>query len=226
MPLMKTKARKTSALTRESEGNDVFLRALRDGTLVMASFVEAMCLEGRVFSVNSGTITSPGSHGDASIDSTEADLMVLAPDGTTIVPLEIVIQMEAYGADGIFEAMLACGLGGTLGTDQDLTPTNINTGSGRTSNCTAGGESAADSVYHTSRVMELSRWGAAKAVTVGTADDDSTVPPPNFIWRAKDEGYFPIIVGAGGFSVYAAASTTTGFIMARWLEVPSTWFAI
>ncbi|KKN15677.1 hypothetical protein LCGC14_0983640, partial [marine sediment metagenome] len=25
MPLMKTKARKTSALTRESEGNDVFL---------------------------------------------------------------------------------------------------------------------------------------------------------------------------------------------------------
>ncbi|KKM63811.1 hypothetical protein LCGC14_1507680 [marine sediment metagenome] len=226
MPLIETTGRQSSSVTRESEGNDILLRGLRDGTLVMADFVGAMALEGRVFGVNAGTITGPINMGTQAtgIDSTEPDLMVTVPADITIILLDVIIQMEAYGATGIFEAMVAIGSGGVLGSDSDLTPANLNTGSNRKSSCSAGAASSNDATYMTSNVTEIIRWGAAKAVTVGTADDTSKLPPANYEWQAKQAGYWPILKGAAGFAVYAPAATATGFIMARWLEVPSVWF--
>ncbi|KKN15676.1 hypothetical protein LCGC14_0983630 [marine sediment metagenome] len=225
MSLLKVKGRQTTAIGRESEGNNVYVKGLRDGTLTMAGFVEAMCLEGRVFHVTHGTVTAEATFGAGSLLETEPDLQVLAPAGTTIIPIGVTIQIEAYGSTAIFEAMVSIGGGGAAGADTPLTPVNLHTGSSRTSECDVGGStnSGAATDFTTNRT-ELVRWGFAKAVTIGTATDDSAWYPPNYHWSAAKAGYYPIIKGAGGFMVYAAGQASTGFISARWVEVPSEYF--
>ena len=225
MALFKAKARQTSGVSRVAEGADSYVRALRDGSLSTAGFIQAMCMEGRMFAVNAGTASSPITCGAGGIDTTEPDLIVLAPAGTTIIPIEVCIQIEAYGSTAIFEALVSCGSGGVDGTTTAVTPVCLNTHLGYTSQCSAGNASAADSTYFTSNLIELERWGAAKSVTVGTADDDSAWAPPNYAWRALAGGYLPIIKGIGGICVFASAQASTGFISAKWIEVPDSYFS-
>ena len=225
MALFKAKARQTSAVSRVSEGADSYVRALRDGSLSTAGFIQAMCMEGRMFAANGGTATGPLTFGAGSLDTTEIDMLVLAPAGTTIIPIEVCIQVEAYGSTAIFEALVSCGSGGVVGTDTDVVPVCMNTHLGYTAQCACGVSSAADATYFTSNLIELERWGAAKAVTVGTADDDSAWPPANYAWRASQGGYLPIIKGIGGLAVFVAAQASTGFISAKWIEVPDSYFS-
>lgn len=220
---LKAKARQTTAVERVSEGADAYLRSLRDGTLSTAGFIQAMSFEGRVFGGNAGTVTSPITFNPTAIVTTGADLMVLAPAGTTIIPIEVCIQMEAFGTTAIFEAMVSIGTGGALGTDTDVVPVCLNSVVARATQCSAGAAAdEASATYFTGSVHELMRWGAAKAVTVGTADDDSAWPPLNLVWRAMEGGYLPIVKGSGGFAVFAAAQASTGFISAKWIELPTS----
>uniref|UniRef100_A0A6H1ZU87 Uncharacterized protein n=1 Tax=viral metagenome TaxID=1070528 RepID=A0A6H1ZU87_9ZZZZ len=216
-------ARQTSGVTRLAEGAEVALRMLRDGSLPTIGFIQAMSLEGRLMSVNAGTVTTPVGFGAGSMDSTEYDLAVIAPSSVAIIPVEIIINMEEYGTTAIFEAMWSYGLGGVVGTDTDLTIQNMNTLSPYESQCAAGCSSTASGTYWTSKSVEVSRWNAAKAVTVATADDDSSWPPVQFSWSAAESGCLPVISGIGaGFMVFAAAQAGTGFITAKWIELPAS----
>ena len=213
-------ANQTTSVSRVSEGAEVALRMLRDGSLTTAGFIQAMSLEGRVMSTNAGTITTPITCGAGSIDTTEPDLMVIAPTTVAIIPVEIILNVEAYGSTAIFEAMWSYGLGGILGTDTDLTIQNTSTLSAYQSQCSAGAASNNDATYWTSKSVEVARWNAAKAVTVSTATDDSAWPPIQFSWSAAKSGVLHVISGSGaGFAVYAAAQASTAFITAKWIEL-------
>ena len=205
----------------------VYMKALKNGTLSVAQLAEVMSLEGRVFSVASATATSPATFGAGTIDTTEPDLNIIVPDGTSIIPLEISIVMEAYGTTALFEFMASIGQGSTVahGTDTDLTIYNVNLGSSVASTCTAGGASNNDATYPTANIVEFWRGCEPIAVTVATADDDSTFYPVNYIWRAKDAGYYPVLNGKGALNVFAAAQAGTGFIQCRFLELPTTWLS-
>lgn len=205
----------------------VYLKALKNGTLSVAQFAELMSLEGRVFSANAGSVTTPVTFGAGNIDTTEPDLQIIVPDGTTIIPLEIILTMEAYGTTALFEFMASIGQGSTVahGTDTDVTITNTNTLSTNVSACTAGAASNNDAVYPISKITEFWRGCEPLAVTVGTADDDSTFYPVNYIWRAKEAGYYPVLSGKGALNVFASAQAGTGFIECKFIEVPTTWLS-
>ena len=208
-------------------GADVRVKALKDGTLSVADFIAIMSLEGRVFSAEAGSATTPVTFGAGSIDTTEYDLKVLVPAGTSIIPVELNIVMETYGTTALFEFMASIGQGSTaaMGTDTDVTIYNVNLGHANGSNCLAGAASNNDGVYPTDNVVEFFRGTQAKAVTIATADDDSTWQPECFNWRVKEAGYLPILNGKGSLDVFAAAQAGTGFIMAKWIEIPSSWLS-
>jgi hypothetical protein len=210
-----------------STSTKVAVKALMDGTLSIMDFANVMSLEGRVFSASAGSVTTPVTFGAGTIDTTEPDLQIIVPSGTTIIPLDILLVMEAYGSTALFEFMASIGQGSTVahGTDTDVTPVNVNLGYGTNTACTVGAASNADAVYQTSNIVEFWRGCEPVAVTVATADDDSTFYPVNYSWKAKDAGYLPILNGKGALTVFAASQAGTGFIQCRWAEFPTAYLS-
>src|SRR3990167_4596591 len=100
---LKVRSMATSDLVSSSESFP-YLKALLDGKLKMANFVNVMSLEGRVFSVQGGSITTPITFcGTNAVTTNEPDLKVVAPEGTTIIPLEVAFCVETYGTTLLFE---------------------------------------------------------------------------------------------------------------------------
>jgi hypothetical protein len=221
---IKGQASPTSDLVASSTTLE-YIKCLKNGTLSVAQFGEVMSLEGRVFHVQGGSVTSPITFGAGSIDTTEPDLFIYAPAGTTIIPLEVLIAVETYGTTLLWESMIAIGNGGAVGTVTSATPVNMNLGHGNASRCTVGVASNNDSTYFTTTVAEIWRATETVAVTLATADDDSTWQPANHVWRAKDAGYYPIVHGAGGLMAFSASQAGTGFVSAKWIELPTAWLS-
>ncbi len=213
----------SSTVTRLSGGDQLRqMRITADGALYTADWFQAQLQEGRMYCANAGTASSPITFGAGSIDTTEPDLHIAVPSGTTLVLAELRLVMETFGTTAIFEVMASYGTGGTAGTDTAVTPTNLRSDAPLSSAVTVGDASAADATYTTTNVVEFWREGAAKAVTVGTADDDSAWPPTSLVWSYKTAGFAPVLIGASQLQVFAAAQAGTGFITAIWAEVPST----
>ena len=221
--------REVSSVTRGT-GDDSWaaLRGTRDGAPFMASWVQGLCMEGRVFCANAGTVTTELTFGAGGIDTTEIDFGMTVPLGTTVIPLEIRCHMEAYGSTGVFEGMAAVGTGLVLGTDTDLVPgtniCNLRTDAPYVSNCSAGHSSSADATYFTKNSSEFWRVGQTKAVTATTADDDANVltQPQTYVWSYRS-GFFPVIRGmsTAGLAIYMSAQASKGFITVIFAEVPS-----
>ena len=221
--------RGTSSITRGT-GDDAWMpaRGTRDGALFTAPWVLGLFMEGRVFCANVGSITGPATFGAGSITVTEVDAHLIPPAGTTIIPLEIRVKMEAYGSNAIFEGMAAVGSGSVAGTDTDLTAgtlfCSMRTDAPFTSGTYVGHSSTATATYFTANSSEFWRFGLQKAATTATADDNSVVIPQTWVWNYKESGFFPIIKGDGadGLMIYASGQAGTGFITVIFAEVPSS----
>lgn len=194
---------------------------LRDGSLVSSDWELARSLEGRVFVANAGTVTTPLTFGAGVIDTTEPDLHIAIPSGTTAILLGIQVQVEAFGTTAIFEGMAAIGTGGSAGTDTAVTPTSLRADAPISSNATVGAAGDADATYMTTNVSEFWRFGIQKAATTATGDDDSSRDGERWEWNSKERGIYPVLVGPAQLQVHAAGQATTGFIIATWVEVPS-----
>ncbi|MBW2672497.1 MAG: hypothetical protein JRD89_03655 [Deltaproteobacteria bacterium] len=204
-----------------SDGAFHRLTGTRDGALFTSDWVQAQMMRGNVFCANAGTGTSPITFGAGSIDTTEPDLHISVPANTTILLLELVVHMETYGTSQLFEGMASYGTGGSAGTDTAVTPTNMRSDAPSASSCTVGCASDADATYTTTNVVEFWRFGLQKAFTTATADDDSPAYPCTFVWSHKMAGYMPVLVGASQLQVFAGAQAGTGFIQAKWVELPT-----
>lgn len=222
--IIKGNARQTTSVSRVSEGAEQYLRLLRDGTVGITDLIALWSLEGKVFCANAGTATGPVGFGVSNIDTTEPDLLIVVPSGTTIIPIELRIKMEAYGSTALFEAMAAIGKGGAkiASGDTAVVPTNLNTSSGLLSSCDVRCASTAGATYMTSKVSEFWRDGLQKSVTTATADDDQAHKPETFVWRLKESGYLPICEGAGCLAAFAAAQGGSGFITCIYAEFASS----
>lgn len=223
--LIKVKGRQVAP--RVSEGVETDLWVKRDGSLVMTPIELAWAEEGRVFVANVGSATTPATFGAGSIDTTEPDFDLLVPAGASImvVPLQILIHMEAFGTTALFEGMASYGLGGAQNSTgaTSLTGRNLRTDAPYASGCTLYGNSDAGATYMTQNVGEIFRFGTEAIATVGIGDDDSNRVGNTYCWSARESGIYPHLVPsalAARLNVFAAAQAGTGFIQVMWAELP------
>ena len=218
----------TGVTPQAVDGDDKFLavQGTRDGAIYTMDWGMAKALEGRVYVANAGSVTSELTFGAGDIDTTEPDLFLSVPLGTTVVPLEIRVKMQAYGTTLIFELMAATGTGGVAGTDTNLTYGtlwgNLRSDGPNSSLCTVGHSSAADATYMTTNVVEFWREGIMLAATTATGDDDSSKLGETWVWNAKQAGWAPVLVGASQLMVFASSQAGKGFITIVYAEFPST----
>jgi len=226
MPLIKTKGVQTTSVVRVSEGNDTYIRALRDGTISTGSLFQVLAIEGRMFQVTVGSLTGPSTFAASAIDGTEPDIIVEVPTGTTILPVSLQIYMEAYGTNAIFECLASYGTGGSRGAatgGSAVTPVNLRSDSPYGSACTVYSTiDDATATYVTGNIVEFWRDGAQSAITKATAV--ANVANADFVkfeWSVAKYGFQPILVGASQLFVNAMSQAGTGYMKLVYAELPS-----
>ncbi len=148
MAIIKTIAKQDSGVSRVSEGDDVNIRSTLDGSIIAQDWKQAMVVEGRGFMFNVGALSTPitgGGTGSTKPDADSPDFYVHIPDGTSIMPIYVEVEV---GAPTITADDNECDI--LLGIDQDASHAGDATGAGlaevlynmntlhpRSSNCTA-----------------------------------------------------------------------------------------
>ncbi len=213
----------TSAVDRVT-ADDQYLavQGTRDGAIYTADWFRARAFEGRMFVANGGTGTSPISFSTGNIDTTEPDLWVSVPLGTTIIPVEIVIKFETWGTAALLEIMASTGTGGSYSSGGTaVTPKNLRADAIVTSGCTIYSAVDASGVtYMTTNVAEFYRDGLQSALTIATVT--SYGQPETYKWNALTSAVQPIVTGAGQLAIFCPSQTGSGFINFTYVEVPST----
>jgi hypothetical protein len=197
------------------------LQGTRDGAIWTADWVLAKCAEGRAFVANAGTVTSPITFGAGTIDTTEHDLFISVPSGTTIGILSVDVFLEVVGTNAILEGMAISGTGGASGAGSSITPKNLRSDAPFTSNCTITAAATASSGTAITGV-EFFRFGYNKIETVTSAGDSGGTLSRSFTWNHKEAGYMPILVGTAQLGVYCGSQAGQGFITVTYVEIPST----
>lgn len=217
MTILKALGNQTTSVERVSEGNDITLKALRDGTLTTASWIAALSLAGRVFTVNQGVGTTPKTFGAGGLDTTEFDMHVAVPAGVVIIPLELFITYEEIGAAGILECVMQSGSGSVTGAGDTPTPISSNVSSGRASRCTVTG-SAVSGTALTTNIKEIWRDMDQLAIDIDTVAQIRV--KYNYRWYAMDSGVLDIVGPTQQVAIWAAATGGIGQIGFKYIELP------
>lgn len=225
----KAKGRQSTSVQRLGEGVDVFLRALRDGSLITADWKHAAIMGGFGHMINEGALTTGQVGGGETnvILIRQPEALVSIPNGTCILPIRVDVAVHpgafASGADEC-EILIACDQDAAYagdGTCDSIGIYNINSLSGKISACTA---VVGCSANITTPVHDLEL-----AHAVSTADTDGT--EANFVWHGLNLVYEPrnpiILNGPAMLAVHFGGTVaTSGFISVQWLEFPETAFRI
>lgn len=220
MVILKAKGEQTTSVERQAEGAEVYVKALRDGTLTVADWIGALSLEGRVFTANAGTQTSALAFGTGAMDTGEFDLHVAVPSSVVIVPLELRVVFQAFGGTaGLVEVAMISGGGGTCGAASAITPVSSSISSGRVSACTVNSISTTTSgVYTTTNVKEIYRDSRQLAITISSVAQlrEQEV----FTWNAMDSGILDVVGPTQQLQIFAASYVGTGMIALKYAELP------
>lgn len=229
MAIVKGTGQQTTAIQRLSEGADVYLRALRDGTMIAADWKQAAIMGGFGFHVNVGTFSTgvTGGGNGSIIDQDQPELLISIPNGTALIPLRFAVDIipGAVVASGdeseILIAVDQDKVDDASGTSSLESVYNLNTLCGKTSACIV------SSAFTTSTNNPALDIELAHAVI--TADTEGT--PAAFVWNQLSLLYEPevppIINGPAMLIVYYGGTVaTSGFIAASWLEFPENAFTI
>lgn len=186
-----------------------------------------LAMEGRMFTANSGTATTPVTFAGA-YDADGPDFYLRVPNGTTVIPVSLQVTFEAVGTESTMEIIgLASNTGDASVTGTALTVYNNRVDAPRASVCTATGSVDAGGVTDPNAGNFIEFWRRQRPLTDTVASGENDRHELNFTWSVLSDGPPPIIVGnntAGGsaLAVYAASQAGTGFITATWLELPSS----
>ena len=175
----------------------VGLKASKRGDLVIIDWYKQMALEGRVFQVRAGTITTP-LVGDVVITDASAEMCADAAVGTTIIPSYLNIGIR-LGTGTLHEyAAKSVGAVSTAGTA--FVPLNLLLGGPAAAStaraATAGGVTVAAELATTTR----RHWTYSNPVAVAAGNEVTTME-----WKPVAP---PVVNGAGCFYVQIAATTT------------------
>lgn len=218
MAVIKGDASQSTSVERKSEGTEVSLRMLRDGTIGVVDFIAMCSLEGRVFTATSGEGSSPATFGSTGLNTAEYDMHVAVPSSVVIIPISLGIHFEAYGTAYLTECAMQSGSGSITGTaTAAVTPYSSNVSSGLTSACTIG-EACASGTALTTNIKEI--WRASDQLTITTATVGQIRVPYNYRWNAMDSGILDVVGPSQQLVIWAATQVGTGFINLKYIELP------
>ena len=194
---------------RATDDSWVALRAFRDGAPIVVPWLVALAVEGKIYQVRLGTITTPLT-GDVAITDTAAESAAEAATGYVILPLHLNVTIEALG--GTLPAVEFKSVGAlitTLGTA--FTPLNLKIGgaaaNGRAAVAAAGGVAVAAELNTTTR----QHYTDTRAVAAdGIIDVDFDLPP---VLVGPASCYLQVgsvTTGSTYFAHYEFAEFTTG----------------
>lgn len=196
------------------------------GDLFTANWTDRLMLEGRVFTMNVGSFSTPIQGGGAGtiLDQDQPEGIVSVPSGTAIRPIRIHVQCQAplsvtdSDESEILIAVDRAAAWAGDGTVTSETALNLRTDNIRSSNCSCASAATAN-ITNPTLGIEL-----AHSVTV--ADVQGTAAT---VVVTKHELLYeplaaPIIVGPAAIYVYWGGTVaTSGFAQVTWAEFPSTW---
>lgn len=205
-------AAERGSVVRVSEGAQLQLRGTRDGALFVADWMEALALEGRAFSANMGSVTTPLTF--LVTAANRPDAWIRVPDGTMIVPTHCVVVLEAFaGTVTEIDVRIAQNdIGNGTSSAADVGPRALRTDAPITSNCVARQLATVDTTAETN---PLSVWRRTMP-TANAAGNDLA----GSVSISREMMGYPVLVGPSTWEVFVAATTTqaTGFVIFHWLE--------
>lgn len=193
------------------------------GAIMTVDWVQGQVFKGNVFHAYVGNATTPATL-DASWANTDPDISMDVPDGRLIIPLRINSILEAYGTTALFETMCLCSrtlAAASAGTA--FVPINMKTRTGGGSSCSVYVAPTVTSGY-TTGAFELFRDVQAKAVTIATADDDSTWQNNIFEWNYLTNGPAPVLQGDASLQLWATSQAASGYMNIYWVELDDNYF--
>ena len=221
MPDFYAKAQQQN-VTRNADGNQVQVRALRDGALIVVPWYQALVMEGRVFQAigpspldaTGLTLVALASYADT-VSSIFADI----PDGTAFLPLEIHGSFLATGGAVSHQiGFISDTLNGTGGTETAVTPLNLRRDSPVSSGATAAHTASGETDKVTGAEVILFHRSAG-------IDIDSVSVEPSVSWSAVRAGVTPIGLDAGSINFTMTVTTSsTGFVQIAWAELSESVF--
>lgn len=232
MATLKGKAQQSTAIARQSEGNDVYLRALRDGSLIQADWKQAGIMAGYGFHANLSSFTTGDTGGGVGATVIEVDgpeLMVSIPNGTCILPIRVGVHVQHGTVSTQEEAEIL------IAVDQDTSwilannegnPTqtpiyNMNTLCGRSSRCLCLTAVTSTLTAQPALDIELAR----KVVEFDVLTSGTTAMDFDLVYEPKNP---PVINGPAKLLVYFGGDNAcaSGFVDAQWLEFDETVFKL
>lgn len=231
MAILKGKGRQSTAIARESEGAEVFLRALRDGSMITSDWKEAAIMGGFGYCVKLGAFTAGATGGGVgtTLDLEEPELRIGIPSGTSILPISVLatIKPGTWVDEDEYEILVAVdqdNYGGqtTAGASSAGVAHNLNTLCGKTSSCIV-------TTQHTSTMVAAPALDLELAHTLVIADGSGTEADFDFsdVRMDYEPKNPPIINGPAAFYVYFGGDdVVTGYLAVSWLEFPSTAFKV
>lgn len=214
----------TSSVSRATaDGHVMDLRMTRDGTPFTAEWVLGLCMEGRVFCGQAGLLTTPITWTATAVnDQTKPAMFLSVPSGTTVIPLEISLYMEAYGTSAQFECEALTGTGAVSAGGSACAITNMRTDAPFTSNCTMTSDITGGTAP-TANISAFWRDGEQFAITKSAGSATVAVHDPiKWVWKWTDSLYVPVIVGPAQLLVTQGSQAGTGFGKIIFVEIPST----
>lgn len=187
-------------------------RAMRDGSLSFADFLQAMAIEGRVYRAGAGIETTPIQ--SVTYDQDKPEFTVSVPDGTAILVLEVEINWEAYaGTDNeCIISYVEAAVGAGTSTAADFGPLSTKSSNTSAGNCTV-------VQLHT---VNISVTGYTELGRLESPHADAA--PSRQVWAPRPA---PVIVGDGSLVVQVSGTSTqpTFFLAVTWLEVPENFLS-
>lgn len=207
-------------VARASDGTSVGIRATRDGALLQIPWIQALCLEGRVFGIQCGDGTldpvGAGAFGVGVNDLDEFDYLHTIPDTVAILPIYYSVGYTVIGTAGEAGIALGWGTGGVInGGIAANTIFNLKPASSNTSSCTVA--TLGDDVGTVITLAGMIYHNISTALT-GVAGTPAQFVPP---YSIKTTGFVPVLEGAlqmAGFSGGVVAPA--GYITSYWVELP------
>lgn len=229
MAIMKAKAQVTTAKQGESEGADVFLRALRDGSIIKCDWKQAAVMGGHGFFADSGALTTGFvSGGSAAIlDNDRPRFLISIPQGIAFIPLRIGVHCQhgTVGDEQEAEILIAVDQDTEFKTDGTGAATpiyNMNTLVAKSSACTCRNTFSA-TIGTAVLDIELAR----RVIQFDKATSGQTSTILDLVYEPENP---PVINGPATFLVYyggyAAFVTDGSFVDAAWLEFEENTFRV
>ena len=202
--------------SRVAEGSNIRQRLTRDGITI--PYLENLAMQGRIFSANMGTVTTPLTF--LVTAGNRPDAWIRVPDGTAILPIKCTVVLESAAGTVTEIDVRICqnDIGNGTSSAADVGPLSLRTDSPVTSGCTARQLATVDTTAETSPVS-LYRRTYARA-------DEAGIDFRGIEVTREQMGY-PILMGAATWEVFIAATATqaTGYVIMTWAEVPETDFS-